>query len=148
MTLRVFTARVSYGGPDRFDVTRKSGGPEGEPFAPSWKILQPFFRLRKRSERAWEDAGGDPGRQCEAVDLQEAAWTTYVEAFTIEMRESFRTRRPAWDGLLARGRVVLVCYCTDPLRCHRTLLARDILPRLGATYGGELPADEQRRARP
>lgn len=44
----------------------------------------------------------------------------------------------AWRALLARPRVVLACYCADPERCHRTILARDILPKLGATYRGEL----------
>ena len=41
MTLRVHTARVSYGGADRLDITRKSAPPEGIAFAPSWAILRP-----------------------------------------------------------------------------------------------------------
>lgn len=41
------------------------------------------------------------------------------------------------DPSLARSRVVLVCYCTDPTRCHRSLLA-GILGKLGADVRGEL----------
>lgn len=48
MTLAVHTARISYSGPDRLDVTRKSAGPEGLPFAPSWQILGPMLRGRRR----------------------------------------------------------------------------------------------------
>lgn len=52
------------------------------------------------------------------------------------MRSSYRANRAAWDALLQRERVTLCCYCTDPARCHRVVLAR-ILVRLGATYEGE-----------
>jgi hypothetical protein len=61
-----------------------------------------------------------------------------------EMRVSFVERRPAWKALLARDRVVLVCFCFDASHCHRTLLA-GILEKLGATVAGEVSADEQRR---
>ena len=43
----------------------------------------------------------------------------------------------AWTALLACERVVLCCYCTDPERCHRSLLAR-ILGKLGAHVEGEI----------
>ena len=114
----VHTARVTYSGPDRLDITRASGGPEGLPFAPSWRILRPMIALRR--------ARGD----------ELAAWPQYVDDYTAEMRESYRTRRPAWDALLARDEVTLVCYCTVAARCHRTVLA-GILSKLGATVRGE-----------
>ena len=50
MSLIVHTARVSYGGADRLDVTRKSAGPEGIVFAPSWAILRPALDLLKCAE--------------------------------------------------------------------------------------------------
>lgn len=118
MTLVIYTARITYAGPDRLDVTRKSAGPDGLPFAPSWTILRPMIALRR--------AGGD--------DL--AAWPQYVEDYTAEMRTSYRERRPAWDALLARDEVTLVCYCTDATHCHRTVLA-GILGKLGASVRGE-----------
>lgn len=129
MTLTVHTARISYGGRDRFDVTRKSGGAIGEPFAPSWRILQPMLEARKRwSEKATHPLirGGEEAR----------LWAEYVDEYTFEMRESYRTRRGSWDELLARESVTLVCYCTDAEHCHRRLLA-EILVKLGATYAGE-----------
>jgi hypothetical protein len=121
VTLLVHTARVNYRGADRLDVTRKSAGADGLPFAPSGRILWPMITLRRR----------DPS----AVG---AAWPGYVDEYTAEMRHSYREHRPAWTALLARPEVTLVCYCTDPAHCHRTVLA-EILGKLGATSAGERP---------
>lgn len=120
MTLHVRTARVSYGGPDRLDVTRKSADDFGLAFAPSWALLAPVLRARH--------ANGD---------IDAIAWGSYVAAYTDEMRASYRMSRRAWDGLLAMERVVLVCYCTDAERCHRRVLA-GILVKLGAVDEGEV----------
>ncbi len=121
MTLRVHTARISYGGPDRLDVTRKSADEWAKSFAPSWQILRPALAARAISE-----------------DAALAAWVLYVPAYLELMRASYRERRADWDRLLALPRVVCVCYCVDHEQCHRTLLARDILPKLGAEYAGEI----------
>ena len=150
MTLIVHTARVSYAGADRLDVTRKSAPPEGIAFAPSWAILRPALDLLSvaRSMREAADHAGaakpddatlaesclEMTRAAEAIES--GAWSLYVEAYRGEMRESYRTQRAAWDALLSRESVTLVCYCTDPARCHRTLLA-GILAKLGATVAGE-----------
>lgn len=110
MSLVVHTARVSYGGPDRLDVTRASGGAEGTPFAPSPKLLAAGKRM---------------------------AFEEYRRLYIAEMRASYHANRRAWDALLARERVVLCCYCTDPERCHRSALAW-ILGKLGARIDGEI----------
>jgi hypothetical protein len=118
MGLTVYTARVSYGGQDRFDVTVGSGGTSGKPFAPTWAILRPYLAKRDRGE------------------ITDADWVGYVEAYRDLMRRSYVERRDAWDALLARPEVTLVCFCTDPKRCHRSILA-EILVRLGANHAGE-----------
>ncbi len=133
MTLNVYTSRISSKDPDRFDVTRKSGGPAGEVFAPSWSILRPALAARKEAKSML-----DAGDQFEAFKVEEDAWADYVPAFLDEMRASYKLNRSAWDALVSRSRVVLVCYCVIPERCHRTLLARNVLSKLGATYRGEL----------
>ena len=46
MTLVVHTARVTYGGGDRLDITRKSDCAVGKVFAPSWAILRAALVLR------------------------------------------------------------------------------------------------------
>lgn len=115
MTLRIHTARITYRGADRLDITRKSAPPEGMPFAPSWAILGPALKARKEGR---ED------------------WPSYVAAYTAEMRASYQQKRTAWDALLARGEVTLCCYCTDGDRCHRRILA-GILTKLGAIDEGE-----------
>lgn len=118
MPLIVHTARIGRPAwPDALDVTRKSAPPEGLPFAPSWEILGPALAARRAGQL-------------------DAAWPGYVEAYTAEMRRSYRAHRPAWDALLSRESVTLLCYCADPRRCHRTLLA-GMLARLGADVRGE-----------
>jgi uncharacterized protein YeaO (DUF488 family) len=109
--LRIQTARISYGGPSRLDVTRQ----DGSPFAPSWELLR------------WARQG----------PLADKGWRIYSERYIAEMRRSYRKHRAAWDELLARDHVVLCCYCVDHRRCHRSLLA-GILVKLGAVYDGEL----------
>lgn len=116
----IYTARVSYRGADRLDVTRKSAGPDGLPFAPSWRILRPVLAARRASGPV-------------AVAY---AWPQYAADYTAEMRASFRKHRAAWSALLSRDEVTLVCYCTSATHCHRFLLA-EILVKLGVTYHGE-----------
>jgi hypothetical protein len=139
VVLHASTARVSYSDSDRLDITRKSGE-WGIVFAPSWAILRPALDGLKRVEELRRDAKdfGDEAASDEARDLDERTWAGYVAAYTEEMRRSYRDRRAAWARLLAIPRAVLVCYCPDPERCHRTVLARDILQKLGATFDGEV----------
>jgi hypothetical protein len=143
MPLIVWTARIDYGGADRFDVTRKgaaearlAGRPApGAPFAPP-KWLWDVVRARPGA------AGRLPSQvrhPAEGEDVHGgSAW--YAEAYTYAMRESYRLHKAAWVDLLSRAEVTLVCYCVDPTRCHRTLLA-GFLRRCGAILAGE-------RARP
>lgn len=132
----VHTARLTYAGADRLDVTRAGADAyrkrtgqtwEGEPFAPSWAILAPALNAMK-------------GARTGSVTLDRAVscawWPDYVAAYTHEMRGSYRRRRDAWDALMRRREVTLCCYCIDPERCHRTVLA-GILAKLGADVRGE-----------
>jgi uncharacterized protein YeaO (DUF488 family) len=116
MTLVVHTARTSIRDPDAFDITAKSGV---RAFAPSWTLLGPYLEKRRRGT------------------LMDNDWTDYVLAYTAEMRLSYVQNTQSWSDLLSRPRVVLTCYCTDPARCHRTVLA-GILRKLGAACAGEL----------
>jgi hypothetical protein len=115
VTLVVYTARVTYAGADRLDVTRKSGGALGVVFAPSWALLRPHLAARREGRDTWD---------------------AYAPMYRAEMVASYRAHRAAWDALLAREVATLCCYCTDPARCHRTLLA-GFLARLGADARGE-----------
>jgi uncharacterized protein YeaO (DUF488 family) len=109
--LTVYTSRLSYGGPDRFDITRKNATMESAPFAPYWALVR----------------GAKTG---------EIPWDRYVDHYTQQMRVSYKDHRKKWDALLSRDVVTLVCFCVDPNRCHRTVLA-GILGKLGARVGGE-----------
>lgn len=145
MTLRVYTARVSYAGADRLDVTRLTAEKHrhstgemhpGEPFAPSRAILNPALDLMNNAAAlaTYEPRGSDAAKA--AAIFRRSAWALYAEAYRGEMRESYRANRSAWDALLARESATLVCYCVDPGQCHRTLLA-NFLAKLGATPHGE-----------
>jgi hypothetical protein len=142
VSLFVQTARVSYRGGWRLDVTRKSGK-EGLFLAPSWAILRPALDARteaaellKRAAAGCYDPKEAPG---DAARIEADAWDRYVPAYLAEMRVSLKANLPQWRAMFARERVVLVCYCTDAERCHRHLLRTRILPTLGAIDGGELP---------
>lgn len=134
MSLEIFTARIHYTGADRLDVTRQTdtehrkanGGARGpgDPFAPSWVILK-----KAKAELAARTPG---------------AWERYVEAYTAEMRRSYKLRKDAWRQLLERqGQIALLCFCADAARCHRTLLARCLVKAAerfgipGVAYFGE-----------
>jgi len=129
--LTVYTSRISYSGPDRLDITRGSGD-DGLAFAPSWRIVRDGQRGMKRA--TWLRGRG---RQQEADWLAADTWGRYRARYRDEMIRSVRYRREHWDALLGRDRVVLCCYCVDPHRCHRSLLA-GYLAAHGAELGGEL----------
>jgi len=119
MGLEVWSARISTRDKDAFDITRKSGTTA---FAPSWGTLRPIIELNQAK-----------------LEVSERDWRIYAKAYLDEMSRSYKLNRGEWDRLLARERVVLVCFCVTPKRCHRTILGK-ILNRLGATYYGELEA--------
>ena len=108
----IWTARVTYSGADRVEVTAKAGSV----FGPSWTLLNRFLAMRKG------------GRETEQT------WTEYTNAYLAEMRVAYRGNKGAFHDL-ARSNATLVCYCTGT-HCHRFLLA-EILVKLGATYHGE-----------
>lgn len=149
MSTLVFTARVATRDPDAFDITRatahaamKAGRPApGEPFAPSWTILNPALAALDEALVMLGKAKAQPQHRTwyerRALDIADAGWFTYVPKYQQEMLDSYRYDKPAWDRLLARRRVVLVCTCVDGERCHRRLLA-GLLREMGAVDGGEL----------
>jgi len=115
----VWTARVSYRGSDRLDVSRKGGDPIGVLFAPSWALLRPFLEQRR--------AG---------IPLTDEGWQRYSDAYTAEMRVSHCCARDTWNEVLARDSVTLLCFCTSANQCHRTILA-SLFWSLGANLCGE-----------
>jgi uncharacterized protein YeaO (DUF488 family) len=129
--LVVHTARVSYGGPDRLDVTAKSAERHGKPFAPSWALVKWGLSQRAAHNRKLAT------RDRDADSFWQWTWKLYEMRYVEQMRVSYVYERWAWDALLRRQHVVLVCYCTDVEHCHRRLLA-EILVKLGATYQGEV----------
>ena len=134
----LFTAHYHVRDRDRFDITRmgcdrdrEAGKPTpGEFLAPSWKILKPVLDWRRAFIARCAQEG---------LDEQAEYFRVYRKQYRAEMLASWQTRRDEWLALLARDRVVLVCFCADPAFCHRTLAAGFLSsPKLGADYRGEL----------
>jgi len=152
MTLEVWTARLDYGGEDRLDITRANetmefarrvrdrgmgGGAIGGPFAPSWRIVNDAKRGFKRAKHLRQR-----GHQQKSDALDAAVWRRYRDEYITEMRWSYaRLHHREWVELLERPRVTLVCYCVNPHRCHRSILA-NILEQLGAVNHGEVKSGQ------
>ena len=138
----ILTARYHSRDPDRLDITRmgcdrdrKSGKPTpGEFLAPSWEILKPALAWRRSFETECEANG---------KDASAAYFEVYRARYRAEMVTSYRTRRAEWTALLARPRVVLVCFCPEPTHCHRTIAA-GFLVACGAEHGGEIATPSKR----
>ena len=77
--------------------------------------------------------------------MRAATWARYAPQYRAEMRAGYGARtkpgphRAAWERLLAKPSATLCCYCVDPARCHRRLLA-EMLVACGAVYEGEREA--------
>jgi len=131
--LNVYTARIDYKGADRLNVSRRGNDDRiGLVFAPSETILSPILALR----------GLCVGLRDKDIELDHLtsiwvnAWILYREAYTHEMRRSFRRHGGVWKELLRRREVTLCCFCSDPTYCHRTVLA-GILQTMKARVCGE-----------
>ncbi|WP_438029093.1 hypothetical protein [Sorangium sp. So ce233] len=119
--LLVFSARVSYSGPGRLQITRRGDGcdPMGLPFAPSEPLLDRALAARGQADKLREAAAELRGRQLDlgetradvearerrAAALAEEAeatevelWAWYAPRFRAEMRVSYGLARgtPAW----------------------------------------------------
>jgi len=107
MELHLYTAQIGkYNGQDAYDVTVKSGDIN---FAPTWDIVQ-----------AWK-AG-------------EISWDTYSKRYRELMLQSYKRNQRAWQELLEKGVLTLLCYCRADDHCHRYLLA-DFLIKVGEKVG-------------
>lgn len=118
MTLRFWTAQVSYTGEDRLAVSRGGRDPFGVTFAPSVTLLKRYAELRRDGRYTRDEA-----MKHRAMDR-------------VEMQQSQMTSPLAWSQLLARETATLCCFCVNPSACHRGWLA-ELLVALGATYEGE-----------
>jgi uncharacterized protein YeaO (DUF488 family) len=107
MELHLYTAQIGkYKGPDAYDVTVKSGDIN---FAPTWDMV-----------KAWK-AG-------------EITWENYSQRYRELMLRSYKRNQRAWQEILEKGVLTLLCYCRADDHCHRYLLA-DFLSKLGEKSG-------------
>lgn len=130
--ITVCSARLSYGGPGRLDITRSNAWKarqagcvaDGELFAPEVDLLSAV-----RASRI-------------IVDEYFARYRAQLE------RINKAALRSILNGVYG-DRLVGVCFCPPRdgvLTCHRTIW-REFMVARGAIEGGELPTEEQRAAR-
>lgn len=94
--MQIYTSTIDYEGPDRLDITVKSGD---RVFAPTWEMVRSFQRGTMTQEQ-------------------------YTEAYVTLMRSSWKASNGRWREVLAMG-VVTLCCCCPPLQfCHRWVLGR------------------------
>lgn len=133
----IYTARYGYRGADRVDTTRYHRGADtwGIAFAPPRWLLDVAKGYPGALDRL------PPG--VEPLPADDAGqWEWYARHYRAAMAEGVGTRREpgphraAWARLLSMPEATLVCFCADPERCHRGLLARYVAA-YGATYAGE-----------
>ena len=113
------TASIQSRPKNLLDITRKTSGPEGKPFAPSPGILWPIIDKRHKGTLTPRD------------------YAIYRTAYIKEMGRSFKANRAAWLELLSRDEVTLGCYChkpADACHCHRVTLAW-LLLQVGLSEG-------------
>lgn len=92
--LRVRSARLTYGGNGRLDVTTRSTSPIGVRFAPSPKLLQSGMRERQRAANILARAAkiGDDKAEArgqllaQASAIEEAFWPVYEAGYLAERR--------------------------------------------------------------
>ena len=106
----IYTSQYAYKGDDRIDTTVKTS--DGV-FAPTWDIVMGHKRGNLSDKE-------------------------YTEVYLDLMRASYQKNPEAWNAILKRERVTLVCFCKAGNFCHRVLLAK-LFEKLGATYAGEIP---------
>ncbi|HEY8924574.1 MAG TPA: DUF488 family protein [Polyangia bacterium] len=108
---------------------------------PSRRLLDEFHgkaapsRLEPRRSPARRASPGEPSPEAEPSGGP-LPWSSYVARYLDEMRggaQVWRIRALA-QRVAAGETVTLLCSsaCTDPARCHRTLLARLIAPEAAA----------------
>jgi hypothetical protein len=147
----IYTAQFDYSGPDRINITRWSRRPDrfGILFAPSAEILSAAKTAQGRAKVLMADAamaahdGDRTAAEAASKRIEDDAWASYEAAYRNEMRKIRKWEPGSWQKMLDKPRVVLVCFCPSPERCHRRLLA-EMLAEDGATYMGEVESEKHR----
>jgi uncharacterized protein YeaO (DUF488 family) len=103
-TLKVWTSRYGYSGPDRLDITVKGKDPLGKYFAPTWPMVQSYIK----------------GRLTEKY---------YEKQYRDMMLLSYANNLDKWRHVFNMGEVTFVCFCKPGSFCHRYIL-RDFLNEL------------------
>jgi hypothetical protein len=173
--LRVRTAHLSYSGPGRIDLTRRSRDLVGLAFADPWAITEIWEGRLLTARTDWLSASDSariaaalrpgPDGALEAKLVRDAAteraeerlsfaWAEFVAGYNAHVERTRDVRQDAWAELgewAARGRpIVGVCGCDgkqarEPLRRCHRYLWAAHMAEAGASYEGEIGKTNGRR---
>jgi len=104
--IKLWRSQVGKHPDDGLDVSRKSAGPIGLPFAPPW----PMVMASKRGGMPWAEYRR---RYLELLDKVELA-------SVVALRD---------EGLRRGGELCLTCWCSDGAQCHSTILIQWLVAR-------------------
>lgn len=110
--LKIYTSRVfTYKGPDKLDITVKSGD---KVFAPTWDMVMGHKRGKYTDEQ-------------------------YTKMYREMMGASYTRQPKHWKSMFAKDTtVVLCCYCRPGAFCHRHILKDILLEHFDGEYLGEI----------
>jgi hypothetical protein len=112
----IYTARYSYCGPDRVDITVKGKDPLFSGLAPTWDMVRGFKN----------------------GTLTPAAYTgMYFDLINQRLKSGNKSLTNLHKSYLENGSVTLVCFCPADSFCHRYLLAHKLCQDWAIPYGGE-----------
>jgi len=118
----IYTSTMNYRGFDRHDITVKSASPIDRCFAPTWDIVMGI----KNNTITWDEYVAE-----------------YYRILNDRMKYNLRHMRRSVNEICNRAyieNVTLVCFCKDPAKCHRSLLAHWLVTKCtdySLTYAGE-----------
>lgn len=151
MPLIAYSAHSSCADPERLHVGVNSRDKLGMIFSPTWELhLELLIArtqcMRKLAELRIQQEKDPKSQQCASLDFElgvltsafKGKWQGYADAYREEMRRSYGKFKDQWKEILDRGTVIFVCDCDNHRICHRSILAEEILPKLGAHFGSEL----------
>lgn len=146
-----YTAHSSCMDKDRMHIGVQSKDELGMIFSPTWELQLElskaynsyFIKLASLESLRQKDPGsmGVQSLEFETQTLHcmyKSTQEGFAAEYRNEMRRSYSKFPDKWKQVLTRFRVIFLCDCANSEACHRTILARDIMPKLGVSYCFEI----------
>lgn len=128
--LTIHTARITYAGTNKLNITVKSATEQGRIFAPTWELVGGHKHFHNPDDSRWQNYPALSDEQ-------------YTQKYYELIRNRYHQDPTPFIELVKSKSLVLCCYCAKDTFCHRHLAA-DILLKIAqsqnitATVKGEI----------